>query len=99
MISLEEARALIAQKVHPLDPERVPLDTARGRVLREGVAAPEDLSAFDRSAMDGDAIGADDQSAQFRVVAEIQPGAGDVVKIGPRAMASSRRRRATAPRW
>jgi molybdopterin molybdotransferase len=83
MISLDEARALIAQKIAPLAAERVPLLAARGRVLREGVTAPEDLPVFDRSAMDGYAIGLDDPSERFRVVAEIQPGASGEVKIGP----------------
>ena len=83
MISLDAARALIARTVQALDPVRLPLREARGRVLREDVAAPEDLPAFDRSAMDGYAVGRDDRSERFRVVAEIQPGAGVAVKIGP----------------
>lgn len=83
MISLDEAHAIIAQMVQPSDPVRAPLDQARGRVLREDVAAPEDLPAFDRSAMDGYAVGMDDRSERFRVVAEIQPGAGGAVKISP----------------
>ncbi len=83
MISLDEARALIAQQVQPLDPVSRPLDQARGRVLRADVIAPEDLPAFDRSAMDGYAVAIDDRSERFRVVAEIQPGAGAPVKLGP----------------
>jgi molybdopterin molybdotransferase len=83
MISLEEARALIAQKVQPLAAVSVPLPEAHERVLREEVVAPEDIPAFDRSAMDGYAVGLDDRSERFRVVAEIQPGAGSSVRIGP----------------
>lgn len=83
MISLDEARALIAQQVHPLAPASMPLDQARGRVLRGDVSAPEDVPGFDRSAMDGYAVGIDDRSERFRVVAEIQPGAGALVKIRP----------------
>ena len=56
---------------------------ARGRVLRDDVAAPEDLPAFDRSAMDGYAVSIGDRAERFRVVAEIQPGASAVVKIAP----------------
>jgi len=44
--------------------------------LREDIRADEDMPAFDRSAMDGYAIGLDDDSKQFRIVGEIQPGAG-----------------------
>ena len=83
MISLDEARALIAQTVQPLDPVPLSLAKARGRVLRADVTAPEDLPAFDRSAMDGYAVGLDDRSERFRVVAEIQPGAGAAVQVAP----------------
>jgi molybdopterin molybdotransferase len=81
MISLDEARALIAQTVPPLAPVRVPLAAARGRVLRTEVIAPEDLPGFDRSAMDGYAVGLDDRSERFRVIGEIQPGAVGALKV------------------
>lgn len=83
MISLDEARAVIAQNISPLDAVQVPLAEAHGRVLREEIVAPEDIPAFDRSAMDGYAVGSDDRSERFRVVAEIQPGAIGDVRIGP----------------
>jgi molybdopterin molybdotransferase len=82
MISLDEARAVIAQNVQPLDAVRVPLAEARGRVLREDIVAPEDIPDFDRSAMDGYAVALDDRSVRFRIVAEIQPGAIGDVRIG-----------------
>ena len=82
MISLDEARTIIVQQLQPLDAVPVPLAQARGRVLREDVRAPEDIPAFDRSAMDGYALGLDDRSERFRVVAEIQPGASGDLKIG-----------------
>ena len=82
MISLDEARAVIAQNVQPLDAVRVPLAEARGRVLREDIVAPEDIPAFDRSAMDGYAVPLDDRSERFWIVAEIQPGAIGDVRIG-----------------
>lgn len=72
---------MIAAAVRPLAAERLPLAAAHGRVLREDVAADADLPAFDRSAMDGYALGADDDSARLRVVAEIQPGAAAAVEI------------------
>ena len=81
MISLAAARSLIAAAVLPLDAVRVPLAAAHGRVLRADVAADADLPAFDRSAMDGYALGADDDSARLRVVAEVQPGAAAPVEI------------------
>ena len=72
---------MIAAAVRPLDAVRVPLTAAHGRVLREDVAADADMPAFDRSAMDGYAVGADDDSARLRVVGEVQPGAAPEVAI------------------
>ena len=82
MLSLDEARNLIAQRVHALDAERIPLGAALWRRLRETIATEEDIPAFDRSAMDGYALRADDASRQFRVVAEIPAGAVPSVGIG-----------------
>lgn len=83
MISLPSARRLIAKAVSPVAPAAVRLSEARGRILRENGIAPEDQPAFDRSAMDGYAVGADDRSERFRVIGEIQPGAVPGLKIGP----------------
>lgn len=74
MISLEEARSLIAENISPLPAAGVTLAAADGCVLRQDVRAREDVPPFDRSAMDGYAIAADDDSEKFRIVAEIQPG-------------------------
>jgi molybdopterin molybdotransferase len=74
LLSLDEARTSIIASVRPLDPVPTPLAEAHGRVLREEILAPEDLPAFDRSAMDGYALSADDTSEKFRVIAEIQAG-------------------------
>ena len=83
MLSVTEARALIAQTVHVLPPLRVGLAQAHGRTLRESVAAEEDIPAFDRSAMDGYAIRADDPATEFRVVCEIPAGTLPVRAIEP----------------
>ncbi len=74
MISVTEARSIIAANVQPLAPERVPLAGARGRILREVVTAPCDFPAFDRAAMDGYAVALDDPADRFRVVMEVQAG-------------------------
>ncbi len=83
MLSIPEARALIAQTVHVLPPSRVPLAQAHGRTLRESLTADEDIPAFDRSAMDGYAIRADDPAAKFRVVCEVPAGTVPERKIAP----------------
>ena len=74
MISVTEARSIIAEKVQPLAPARLALADAHGRILREDAIAPCDFPAFDRSAMDGYAVGIDDTADRFRVVMEIQAG-------------------------
>jgi molybdopterin molybdotransferase len=83
MLSLAEARSVIEQYVHPLEAVPVPLAAAHGRILREEVRAPEDLPAFDRSAMDGYAIDAQDAAERFRVVFEVQPGQAPAARVGP----------------
>ncbi|MDR3404950.1 MAG: molybdopterin molybdotransferase MoeA [Chthoniobacter sp.] len=83
MLSLAEARSIIEQHVQPLASVPMPLAAARGRVLREDIFAPDDLPAFDRSAMDGYAIDAKDPSPKFRVVMEVQAGPAPMGKIGP----------------
>ena len=60
-ISLADARAIIARSLKPIERiERVPLDTAHGRVLAEEVVAPADVPPFSRAAMDGYAVRAED---------------------------------------
>jgi molybdopterin molybdotransferase len=60
-IPLDEARAIIARTVHPIERmERVPLLAAAGRVLARNVVAAGDVPPFDRAAMDGYAVRADD---------------------------------------
>ena len=69
-----EVIALLNQLVQPLAAERVSLDNAAGRVLRETVCAPEDQPAFDRSAVDGFVVRLDDASSEFQIVDEIRAG-------------------------
>ena len=82
MLTLSEARSLIAEHVHILAPERVPLANAHGRMLREALVAGEDIPAFARSAMDGYAVNGDG-TGPFRIVTEVPAGA-----ICGRALAS-----------
>jgi molybdopterin molybdotransferase len=74
MISVIEAQDLIRQHAAPLEAETLSLAAIQGRVLRESVVCAEDLPAFDRSAMDGYAIRADDTDDDFEVVDEIRAG-------------------------
>ena len=80
MISLADARALIASRVHTLPAMRTPLADALGRTLRESVSAPEDLPPFARSAYDGYAFAAG-ENLRLRVAQEIAAGAISVVPL------------------
>jgi molybdopterin molybdotransferase len=60
MIEIEEARRLVLEHVSPLPSESVELRASLGRTLGEDVASPEDVPAFDSSAMDGFAVRAAD---------------------------------------
>ena len=60
-IPLDEALATIAEVAAPIDRiVRVPLEDAAGRVLAEAVSAAADVPPFDRAAMDGYAVVAED---------------------------------------
>ena len=56
MLTVEEARAAVLERIRPLGPERVALTEALGRVLAADVAAPYDNPPHDNSAMDGFAV-------------------------------------------
>src|SRR5436190_6804663 len=56
-ISIDEARRLIHEAVHPIERvERVSLLDARGRVLAAPAIAASDVPPFSRAAMDGYAV-------------------------------------------
>jgi molybdopterin molybdotransferase len=56
LISVTQAEALIAEHMPRFGSERVPLDKAAGRVLRQVVRAEHDHPPFDRVMMDGIAL-------------------------------------------
>jgi molybdopterin molybdotransferase len=60
MIEIEEARRLVLEHILALPSEPVELRASLGRVLAEDVTGPEDVPAFDNSAMDGFAVCAAD---------------------------------------
>jgi molybdopterin molybdotransferase len=81
VLSVEEALARILATVRVLEPERLDLLEAAGRVLAEAVAADRDIPPLTNSAMDGYAVrGADVAQAQqgsparLRVVGEVAAG-------------------------
>ncbi|MDQ1142485.1 molybdopterin molybdotransferase MoeA [Pedobacter agri] len=56
MISVHEAKALIANNIHPLSPVKLPLSQAHQYILAEDVFAICDIPAYEQSSMDGYAI-------------------------------------------
>jgi molybdopterin molybdotransferase len=77
MIPVEEAQKIILENMNPLPVEKVSLQLALGRVLRQDVVADIDLPPFSRSRMDGYALRAEDVAtvpATLRVIGEIPAG-------------------------
>ena len=74
LLSVDEARRLILERVTPLPSELVSLAEAAGRVLAEDARATVDLPPFPSSAMDGFALRAADAPGRLPVVARIAAG-------------------------
>ncbi len=60
MLVIEDAQRLILSNLPDLPDERVPLDQALGRVLKEVITSDIDLPPFDRARMDGYAVRSSD---------------------------------------
>lgn len=75
MVSLQEARRTIAEKLSPLQAVRMPLERCLGKRLAEDVRADADYPAGDRAMMDGYVVRADAVPGGFRVRGEIAAGA------------------------
>ena len=74
LLTMEEALALVLERVRPLPAERVPLAEAAGRVLAEEVRAAVDLPPFRSSAMDGFAVHAADTPGTLPVGGRVAAG-------------------------
>jgi molybdopterin molybdotransferase len=77
MIEVEEAQRRVLAEVPVFGVEEVALVDALGRVLREDVAAPDDVPQRDNSAMDGYAVRAEDVAkapVSLRVIEDLPAG-------------------------
>src|SRR5512139_3939946 len=85
MLTFEEARKVVLERVSPLGTEDVRLVDAAGRVLAGEVRSPWDLPPWDNSAMDGFAVRADDcrGSATLRISGYMAAGGPDAPKVTP----------------
>ena len=65
LTNIDEALSIFLKKLKPerLEPERIPIHTASGRVTSEDIQAKNDLPPFDRSAVDGYALKAQETFA------------------------------------
>jgi len=82
LLAIDEALALVLERVEPLPAEAVRVAAAAGRVLAAPASAAVDLPPFASSAMDGYAVRAADVPATLPVVARIAAG-----RPAPRALA------------
>jgi len=86
VLSVEEALERILATVRVLEPERVPILEALGRVLAEEVVADRNIPPLPNSAMDGYAVRAADVArvpARLQVIAEAPAGRLCPVEVGP----------------
>ena len=76
-LTVDEALEIVLAHTPTLPAEDVLLEAALGRVLAEDVAADHDLPPFDRAAMDGYAVRADDAAVApvvLAVAAQVRAG-------------------------
>jgi molybdopterin molybdotransferase len=73
--TIDEALAMVAAAISPLEREDVPLEQAYGRFLAAPLEAGLDLPPFTNSAMDGYAVRAADTPGKLRVAGESAAGA------------------------
>ncbi|MGZ8441662.1 MAG: molybdopterin molybdotransferase MoeA [Candidatus Deferrimicrobiaceae bacterium] len=85
MLTYEEARGRILDRVSRLGVERVPLDAAAGRSLAGEVRAPGDLPPWDNSAMDGYAVRSEDcrGEAALSIAGHQTAGGPDAAAVSP----------------
>jgi molybdopterin molybdotransferase len=74
MVQVHEALETILAKARPLGRETVELTRAGGRILAQDVLADADLPGMPRSSVDGYAVLAGDEAAEFEVLEEVTAG-------------------------
>ncbi len=89
LLSLDEAREIVLDRVPKAGQEIIPLERAFGRVLDERVVSPVDVPGFDRAAMDGYAVRSadslearEDRPVAFALVGTVPMGKMPKVVVG-----------------
>ncbi|MGH2807584.1 MAG: molybdopterin molybdotransferase MoeA [Actinomycetota bacterium] len=86
MLSLDEAKKRVVDRIAKLEPGPVPLADAAGLILAADVTAPHDLPRFDNSAMDGYAVRAADVEnvpATLHLAGEVRAGQKEQPHVEP----------------
>jgi molybdopterin biosynthesis enzyme len=88
--SVDELVAWIVEHTSPLESEEIALGEAWGRVLARAIIATVSVPPFDRAALDGYAVRAEEtfgasdyMPAAFRCVGRSRPGLRCLVAVGP----------------
>src|SRR5438132_3563351 len=83
MVSVDEALETILAHAQPLGHETVALTEARGRILAQNILADDDLPGMPRSSVDGYAVIAGDDAADFDVLEEVTAGRLAQAQVSP----------------
>ncbi|KPJ67523.1 MAG: hypothetical protein AMJ43_04550 [Coxiella sp. DG_40] len=85
MISLEEALTIVEQVVRKIkfSGESIPVNQSFGRITTENATSRLDLPPFDKAAMDGYAVLADDERSEYRLIDTVPAGKVSVQKLTP----------------
>jgi len=81
--AVDEVWDLLRRGISPCEAMETDLSATLGAVLREDVKAPEDYPSFDRSAVDGFVVRADDAAEMFALVGELRAGDGRLHALEP----------------
>ncbi len=83
MVRVDEALEAILAHAQPLGHETIGLTQARGRILAKNVLADDDLPGMPRSSVDGYAVIAGDDAADFDVLEEVTAGRLAHTQVSP----------------
>ena len=83
MVSVDEALETVLDHARPLGHETVELTQARGRILAQNILADDDLPGMPRSSVDGYAVIAGDDAADFEVLEEVTAGRLAQAQVSP----------------
>ena len=81
MITVNQAKELIAAAIQPLAPVRINLDEAAGHILAADIFAAVDIPGFRQSSMDGYAFRFDAGLSSYNLTGEMAAGTTEVLEI------------------